>query len=64
MSVREQKTTNLEICLGRDMEIVLPSSSGNDTYRYTVTSYQLYACSSIFRAMLGPKLCGSDAAMG
>jgi len=37
------------------MEIVLPSSSGNDTYRYTVTSYQLCACSSVFRAMLGPK---------
>jgi len=37
------------------MEILLPSSSDNVTYRYTVSSLQLCACSPVFRAMLGPK---------
>ncbi|KAF8539789.1 hypothetical protein BDD12DRAFT_78107 [Trichophaea hybrida] len=56
MSVKgELETRHLEICPDGDMEIVLPSPSGNITYRYTVTSYQLCACSSVFRAMLGPK---------
>lgn len=61
MSVQgEQETKHLEICAGGDMEIVL-SCPNNVTYRYQASSLQLCACSSVFRAMLGPKSSFSEA---
>jgi len=53
----EQKpeVRHLEICPNGDMEISLQSGADNVTYRYQVSSLQLCACSTVFRAMLGPK---------
>jgi len=49
------EVTHLEICPDGDMEVVLQSCLGNVTYQYQVSSLQLCAYSSVFRAMLGPK---------
>ncbi|KAF8244097.1 hypothetical protein K440DRAFT_663641 [Wilcoxina mikolae CBS 423.85] len=50
-----------EILPGGDMEIALHSDNENVTYLYIVSSLQLCACSSVFRAMLGPKSSFSEA---
>ncbi|KAF8539788.1 hypothetical protein BDD12DRAFT_909882 [Trichophaea hybrida] len=58
---QESEVRHLEILPGGDMVIFLHSDDENVTYLYNVSSLQLCAYSSVFRAMLGLKSSFSEA---